>query len=76
MTRQEAIEQGKRLAKYFGNKGTAYLVIGHWQDRRLGEGYWCEAGYKTRAAANEKRAQAETEQELHPRGATFEVVEA
>lgn len=76
MTKQEAIKQGRALATSFGNRGTAYLVIGHWQDAQLGEGYWCEAGYRTREAANEKAARVETTMSSHPRGATFEIVEA
>lgn len=71
MTRQEAIEVGKGVAKALNSK-VEYLIIGLWSDS--GE-YWCEAGTRTEEAANEKRAQLETTMENHPRPATFEVVQ-
>lgn len=72
MTRQEAINTGKGLARtYLRRGGAAFLVIGRWEDN--GE-YWCQAGARTEKAANEKRAQIETDMDNHPCSATFEVV--
>lgn len=70
MTRQDAISTGKAVGCAIA-RGTRFLVIGRWGD--TGE-YWCEAGTRTEAAANEKRAQVETMMGNHPRPATFEVV--
>lgn len=72
MTRQEAINTGKRLARTFiRRREGAFLVIGRWEDN--GE-YWCQAGARTKEQANEKLAQIETDIENHPRSATFEIV--
>lgn len=70
MTRQEAINTGKGLARTFIRRtGGAYLTIGRWEGN--GE-YWCQGGSPTEGGA--RRIAEEARRDPYTPAATFEVV--
>jgi hypothetical protein len=70
MTRQEAINTGKGLARtYLRKGGAAFLAIGRWDDN--GE-YWCQGGAPTKEAA--RRIADNARRDPYTPAATFEIV--